>query len=60
MAQQINEHYKLLLPVTLQYLWNTKGKYMDYVSQMLRTYYFQDQEINADTAEQMAQVNIVK
>lgn len=55
-VKELNDHYKLLFPITLQYLWNTKNKYMDYISQILKAYYFHDKEISEDTAEEMTQV----
>lgn len=57
LAAEIDENYKLIFPITMQYLWNTKPKHLDYLSQMIRTHYFGDQQIGADTSDEMTNVS---
>lgn len=57
LAAEIDENFKLLFPVTMQYLWNTKPKYLDYISQMIRTHYFKDKAIGAETSDEMTTVS---
>lgn len=57
LASELDENFKLLFPVTLQYLWNTKPKHLDYISQTLRTRYFRNKAIGAETANEMTNVS---
>ncbi|XP_065216354.1 acetylcholinesterase-like [Planococcus citri] len=55
LASEIDQYYKLLFPVTLLYLWDTKIKQMNYISQTLRSYYFGDRKIGNETCHQMTE-----
>ncbi len=52
----LNDHYKLLFPVTLQYLWNAKRKHVDFLSSVIRRHYFGNREIGQETAAAITEV----
>ncbi|XP_065216347.1 esterase FE4-like isoform X2 [Planococcus citri] len=54
-AAILNKFTKILLPILLQYLWNTKAKHMDYVSEILKTHYFGEKDMSLQTAHQLVQ-----
>ncbi|XP_065216352.1 esterase E4-like [Planococcus citri] len=55
LASEIDQYYKLLFPVTLLYLWDTKIKHLNYISQALRSHYFSDRKIGDETCHQMTE-----
>lgn len=57
LAAEIDQNYKLLFPILLSYLWDTKAIYLDYISQILRLHYFGYREIGAETAHEMTEVS---
>ncbi|XP_065216335.1 esterase FE4-like isoform X2 [Planococcus citri] len=52
-SSQIDENYKLLFPIIMQYLWNTKTDHLNYISLAIRTHYFADQGIGDETAVEL-------
>ena len=59
LAAEINEHFTLLFPITMQYLWNTKSKHLNYISRAIRTHYFNDEQISEKTANEMTSVKFL-
>lgn len=57
MAKELNDHYRIIMPIMLQYFWQSKSKYLDYISDSLRRYYFGNQEIGANTSEALNKVS---
>ncbi|XP_065216356.1 esterase FE4-like [Planococcus citri] len=55
LAAEIDQYYKLLFPITLSYLWDTKLIDLNFISQTLRTHYFGDREIGAETSHELTQ-----
>ncbi|XP_065219706.1 venom carboxylesterase-6-like [Planococcus citri] len=53
LAAEINDYSEILFPITMQYLWDTKVKHLNYISRTIRTRYFGSGEINESTANEM-------
>lgn len=57
LAKELNDKYRIIMPITLQYFWHSKRKYLDYISDSLRWHYFGNQEIGANTSTSISRVS---
>ncbi len=55
---EVNEYYKLLFPILIQYIFNTKPKDNDFVSSVVKKHYFGNEPICTDTTDNVTQVRI--
>ncbi|XP_065216350.1 carboxylic ester hydrolase-like [Planococcus citri] len=56
LAAEVDQHYKLLFPIMLGYLWNTKLSYLDNISRTLRSHYFGNRKIGAETSHEITKL----
>ncbi|XP_065216360.1 esterase E4-like [Planococcus citri] len=56
LAAEIDQYYKILFPLSLAYLWNTKLSYLNFISQVLRVHYFGNRKIGAETSHEMTEL----
>ena len=56
-AAILNEFYRTLFPVTFQYLMNTKEKYLNYISDLVKLHYLGEKDIGLQTANETVQVS---
>lgn len=56
-ANIVNKFYKTLFPIMLQYLWNTKEKNLNYISQIIKTHYFGEEDMGEENANEMVRVS---